>query len=543
MKEIKDSALNIIEIMQTKSILNDYHVRDNLYITNDRNYRDQLRGIKERLQKEQVFHEILKDYNELYKFAQKVVDVYIHYTNNRYFLPHKLDIGEMSKILQQLSDANTTKKDEDEKSISIFEDYLDSKPEIKIEYHTELFIPKIIDYDNNHKFKNKDLITHPDNIEKSIFFNTLLNAINKTTSGIKSVYEKAKSSTPGYLTKSEEGLNKRIADVIADRFNKIYGKRDDDNYRFDMRLGKDEISLSIFKGNDVVVLDDQSAGFKWFFNLYFNLLNGKILQSGDIVLMDEPAHNLSPKARKECADFLRKYGEENGITFMIITHDVFWVNPDYLNELRIIKNREDKELKGICIQNDFSRIQESDSDTLLSIKNAFGVGSNVFYPVNTKIISVEGITDYNYFTTFKLLWEKENETTLDIVFLPMFGLGKAGEREIVLGKLIKQFEHPILLMDSDIYDEIVKIKEVKQYKQLEIIKLGDIESSFKEVEDIFSENDKEKYGLTKKSYGISASFKKHILWNDGQVEQDTKQNFYKVLQTLVELTKHGNTES
>ena len=252
-KEIKDSALKVIKKIQ--SFLNDWNVRNRFDydITNDINYRDQLSGIKGRLQREQVFHRILKDYNELYKFAQKVANAYnqkVANAYNQYFLPC-LNIDEMSEILQQLSDANTTTKNEKDKELTFtLEDYLDSKPETKIEYHTGLFIPKIIDYDNNHKFKNKDLITHPDNIEKSIFFNTLLNAINKTTSGIKSVYEKA-NSTPGYLTKSEEGLNKRIADVIADRFNKIYGKRDDDNYRFDMRLGKDEISLSIFKGNDV----------------------------------------------------------------------------------------------------------------------------------------------------------------------------------------------------------------------------------------------------------------------------------------------------
>lgn len=407
--------------------------------------------------------------------------------------------------------------------------------------NNNLAFPTIIDYDNNRKFINQDLITTPDKIENSDFFKAALSAMNKKINSILNAYEDAQE-TRGYLTQEQEELNKRVANVIAKRFNTLYGKSGSDAYRFDIKLDKEEISLSIFKGDDVVVLDNQSTGFKWFFNLYFNLLNGKILKSGDIVLMDEPAHNLSPKARKECAEFLRKYGEENGITFVIVTHDLFWIDSDFLNEVRIIKNREDKELKGVSIQNDFSRIQSSDTDTFLEIKRAFGVDMHVFYPPNVRLVFVEGITDYNYLSAFKLLLQKERNEELDIVFLPICGLGKdSSEKAIVLEKLMGQCKDPILLVDSDeASKEIENIKQEKGYDKLDIIKLSEIDSKFKEIESLFSKKDYEKYGLEKKSSGISSAFKKHILWakddesaKDERLEKTTKDNFYKVLEHLL----------
>lgn len=160
--------------------------------------------------------------------------------------------------------------------------------------------------------------------------------------------------------------------------------------------------------------------------------------------MDEPAHNLSPKARKECVEFLRQYGEEYGITFIIVTYDLFWIDSDFLNEVRIIKNREDKQLKGVTIQNDFSRIQSSDTDTFLEIKRAFGVDTNVFYPPNVNLIFVEGITDYNYLSAFKLLKQRKSNEKLNIAFLPICRLGQgSNEKVIVLEKLMKQYDNPV----------------------------------------------------------------------------------------------------
>ena len=440
LEECKDEIIDSAEKIIDK--LNEYDIQDNIfrYEVNNRNKLGNLKllfNIQKNICSAVDYKEALKYYKELQQFT---INVLQEYNRRSYYdklsLPTFIDEKEILARLQNVSPKSSGDVISNDSIDTILEEIFCGREDILNIGSNKTTMPKIIDYDNNLKFKNKDLITTSNDIDTSLFFKALLNIIKKTISGIKNIYEKAKDTTPGYLTKAQEEFNKRIKNTITKTFNKIYGKSKDDLYRFDIKLDKDEISLSIFKGDDVVVLDDQSAGFKWFFNLYFNLLNGKILKQGDIVLMDEPAHNLSPKARKECADLLRKYGEENGITFVIITHDIFWVNMDYLNELRVIQNRKDKALKGVHIKNDFSRINSSDTDTLLTIKRAFGVAGDVFYPPNARIIFVEGITDYNYLTTFKLLWQKENNKPLNILFLPICGLGKEGEREIVLEKLM-----------------------------------------------------------------------------------------------------------
>ena len=64
---------------------------------------------------------------------------------------------------------------------------------------------------------------------------------------------------------------------------------------FSMARGKEE---------DAIMLNSQSTGFKWFFNLYFNFLAKGLLKYGDIVVIDEIGATLHPQGLVE----LRKFG-------------------------------------------------------------------------------------------------------------------------------------------------------------------------------------------------------------------------------------------
>lgn len=539
--ELLESAINIIDEFEDTE--NRLKILDN--IRNNTFSQQQWRKIRHNIYFAKDYDTMTQAYKEMQDFIQKVSEEYrkrrsYYYDDN---LPEFTFITP-KEIKEQKR--NTTKNYEnvDEVLEEVFESGV-----IEIDNKDSLFLPQIFNYnDMKDEFKNDDLIVSLDKLSESRFFQSLFNVINQPMFSVLNAYKKAKT-TPAFLSNQERVINERIKNIVTKRLNEIFGKNDTNGYDFEIRLEEHRLSFAAYKINgenitdrDVLILEQQSTGFKWFFNLYFNLLNGKILKSGDIVLMDEPAHNLSPKARKECAEFLRKYGEENGITFVIVTHDLFWIDSDFLNEVRIIKNREDKELKGVSIQNDFSRIQSSDTDTFLEIKRAFGVDMHVFYPPNVRLVFVEGITDYNYLSAFKLLLQKERNEELDIVFLPICGLGKdSSEKAIVLEKLMGQCKDPILLVDSDeASKEIENIKKEKGYDKLDIIKLSEIDSKFKEIESLFSKKDYEKYGLEKKSSGISSAFKKHILWakddesaKDERLEKTTKDNFYKVLEHLL----------
>lgn len=537
-EELSKSAEDIIVKFEAE-----VNIRDVFYYVRHKDeYEQQWQTIKQNIQSSKDYYTMVKAYKEMENFIRKVS---AKYEERRGWYGNKLQFAFIApkEIKEQINYKAKNYENMNEVLEEVFEGSV-----TEICNKDSLFLPQIFNYnDVKDEFKNQDLIVSLNGISESRFFKSLFNAINQPMFSVLNAYEKAKT-TPAFLSNQEIVINERIKNIVTKKFNEIFGKNDNDGYAFEIRLEEHRISFSAHKINgkditdrDVLILGQQSAGFKWFFNLYFNLLNGKILKSGDIVLMDEPAHNLSPKARKECAEFLRKYGEENGITFVIVTHDLFWIDSDFLNEVRIIKNREDKELKGVAIQNDFSRIQSSDTDTFLEIKRAFGVDIHVFYPPKARLVFVEGITDYNYLSAFKLLWKKEKNENLDIAFLPICGLGKdSNGKAIVLEKLIKQCDDPILLIDSDLAsEEVKKIKKENGYDKLEIIELSEIDSKFKEIESLFSKKDYEKYSLKTKSSGISSAFKKHILLakdneseNNELLDKTTKQNFYKVLEHL-----------
>ncbi|MWV61047.1 AAA family ATPase [Helicobacter saguini] len=423
--------------------------------------------------------------------------------------------------------------------------------------------PKVIKYDNSkNTFTSKDLETTIDSIESSKFFQSLARAAKIDIQ--KDIIQPFKhhGSKKDYLPRIESKINKKLKDTIEKRFNKLYKKKGDLSYEFEINLYTNEIAFSISrnKKQDVLELDLQSEGFKWFFNLFFGLLYGEnTLSKNSIVLMDEPAHNLSVPARKGCRDFLKSYGEKHGITFVVVTHDPFLVDIDNLDELRIITNMHSSDTiaegKGVNISNDFSVIEREDSNALTEIKKAFGVSSHFFYNPGMRIVFVEGITDYNYLTTFKILKQKEGGEC-NIAFLPIGGLGASdADKEQVIENLIHIFPEPILLVDSDMAGrkfKKIKAGENKKRKpmdKLHIVELREIDSNLREIEDCFSDIDFETYRLDKKIIGIestqeekrknpvknsqkSKAMKREILCNKGTISKEAKDRFYKILEFL-----------
>ena len=88
---------------------------------------------------------------------------------------------------------------------------------IKEKYDID-FIPNIVLYKEEH-IKDEDLITTPEEIKDSKFFNSLFKAIGKPISTVKTNYEK---SNPAFIKKYQENINKRLKDIVNDRFNELF---------------------------------------------------------------------------------------------------------------------------------------------------------------------------------------------------------------------------------------------------------------------------------------------------------------------------------
>ncbi len=395
------------------------------------------------------------------------------------------------------------------------------------------FKPEIIRYVDT-PIGNKNIIADKGNIGSNRFFKVLFEAIDYSFDTLGRAYEAFSSNkNKGILNTQKSEINKKL-EKIADDFNRLYCVGDE-RYRFEIDLETNNIFFNIYNGNKDVSLDNQSTGFKWFFDLYFNLLSRKTLKCGDIILMDEPAINLSVQGQRELRVFLKDFAIKNGVTLVVATHCPFLIDIDCLDELRVIETRDGEAF----INNDFSAVNQDDPDSLLPVKRALTVESCHLYDPDKRVVFVEGITDYNYLIAFK----KILGITDDIVFLPIHGVGKGNaedrkksQREIS-AKLIKLRKHdPVLLVDGDVAGK--SMKEVNKESELTVIELTDVDASFKTIETLFDKADLEKFELVdaKGKYIKHASSSALIktFADNYEFSDQTKANFKKLFERLID---------
>lgn len=423
-------------------------------------------------------------------------------------------------------------------------------------------IPQVILYEEK-RAKDSDMITTPSDFGKSSFFQSLCKAIDsKIAQQITQCY--SNNSSDSYRENLEENINKQIRKTITKKFNELY--QGGSEYYFKLRLESARISLSISKKNTIkepLTLSQQSQGFQWFFNFFFNFLHSYEINSGDIILLDELGGSLSIPTQRDLRDFLKDFARRNHIAFVAAVHTPYMIDINHLDEIRIIEQRQSSkhsksrnqtnsnhDICGVDIINDFSMIDD-ELDSLAKIKQAFGV-DNHFSMVggDSKIIFVEGITDYNYLTKFKLLYRVEKGKNIDIAFIPIGGLGKiedgksglSKKQQEILQKLPKlarahKESYAILLVDNDKAGKAIKANETDTLKIITLNEAFDGQDDFKYIENLFDKADAQRLNLLDFSGEPIKSSKKSSLsrWvknSEIEVDSATKENFYKLLEYL-----------
>ncbi|GAA8419278.1 hypothetical protein HpNP5_17980 [Helicobacter pylori] len=347
----------------------------------------------------------------------------------------------------------------------------------------------------------------------------------------------------------EYNMQLKIDSLIAKEFNELLAISQDDhqdNYQLKIRVWHNnkffrekctayEIKLEIHDcrksdNQNPIILSQQSTGFQWAFNFMFGFLynvgSNFSFNKNIIYVMDEPATHLSVPAKKEFRKFLKEYAHKNHVTFVLATHDPFLVDTDHLDEIRIVE----KEEQGSVIKNGFSYDPKEDtgnnSDALYHIKRSFGVSQNVFHnPQKHRIIFVEGTTDYCYLSAFKLYFNEREfkNAPIPFTFLPISGLKKnqTGMKETIQ-KLRKLDNNPIVLIDDDRKDgsdpQKAKSEQFKKANEempdpITILQLSSCDENFKQIEDYFSANDKEKYAKNKRME-LAMAFKTRLLYSE-----------------------------
>ncbi|GAA6881485.1 hypothetical protein AOH420_01040 [Helicobacter pylori] len=369
----------------------------------------------------------------------------------------------------------------------------------------------------------------------------------------------------------------KMDSLIAKEFNKLLAIAQDDhqdNYQLKIRVRHNnkffrekctayEIKLEIYDcrksdNQKPIILSQQSTGFQWAFNFMFGFLynvgSNFSFNKNIIYVMDEPAAHLSVPAKKEFRKFLKEYAHKHNTTFVLATHDPFLVDTDHLDEIRIVEKKEE----GSAIENTFNYSLKNDanrnSDALDKIKRSLGVSQNVFHnPQKHRIIFVEGTTDYCYLSAFKLYFNEREfkNDPIPFTFLPISGLKKEpNEMKETIQKLRKLDNNPIILIDDDRKDgsdpQKAKSEQFKKANEempdpITILQLSSCDENFKQIEDCFSTNDREKYAKNKRME-LAMAFKTRLLYSekDDVVGEETKKNFLKLFEWIKERVKQPN---
>ncbi|GHP42950.1 ATP-binding protein [Helicobacter pylori] len=375
----------------------------------------------------------------------------------------------------------------------------------------------------------------------------------------------------------EYNMQSRIDSLITKEFNKLLAIAQDDhqdNYQLKIRVQHNnkffrekctayEIKLEIYDcrksdNQKPIILSQQSTGFQWAFNFVFSFLynvgSNFSFNKNIIYVMDEPATRLSVPAKKEFRKFLKEYAHKHNTTFVLATHDPFLVDTDHLDEIRIVEKKEE----GSAIENTFNYSLKNDanrnSDALDKIKRSLGVSQNVFHnPQKHRIIFVEGTTDYCYLSAFKLYFNEREfkNDPIPFTFLPISGLkDNQTNMQKTIQKLRKLDNNPIILTDDDRKDgsdpQKAKSEQFKRANEemldsITILQLSDCDENFKQIEDCFSANDREKYAKNKRME-LSMAFKTRLLYSgkDDVVGEETKKNFLKLFEWIKERVKQPN---
>lgn len=408
------------------------------------------------------------------------------------------------------------------------------------EYNETFILPfnfKVLKYDDSVGFSNSDLRVSPNgNITASRFFTKLFTFIKDFTlqdlvSSYQSFNNYGGNSLHG-IKSLEKELNKKLV-MISENFSRIYGVNDQ-AYSFSLIFETGNIFFQISEGDNLISFDQQSTGFKWFFNFYFNMYAGNGLKPGDIVVMDEPATNLHVSGQIELLKFIREFGKNNGLLFVLSTHSPFLIDVDYLDEIRII----DKDHEGTKITNkfnvlkDISKTGKMGSDLIAPVRSALTVNSNVLIDLNQIVVFVEGITDYGYLVALRKFLSKKTPTFDRLRFIPIDGVNlKKNVSKTDMYKTLRNITlNPVILVDGDTAG--IEFKKKNEGTGSEILTLKDINEKLTEMEDLFSVEDRKALNIDEKSQAIALRLKQ----NENLVEQLSKttlNNFTLLFDSLI----------
>lgn len=329
--------------------------------------------------------------------------------------------------------------------------------------------------------------------------------------------------------KIEKDLNKALGRVTDD-FNDllcINGRK----YCFELEFEKDNIDLVVTYGDGIPLdLDKQSDGFRWVFDFYFGYLIQQSFNAGDIILIDEFGNSLSFSTIGELVKKIRSFCRKRGLTVVMATQNPMAIDMQHLDEVRILVPEDNGATRIINNFDEFG--MEGDHDVMRPILNGLAVSRNYLRTENRRTVFVEGATDYFYLNGFSEKMRSEGKQ-VDVDFVPINGLGRFKADSIEILDMIRSIgPDSLMLVDGDRRGEKFTADAAK--RGIHPVMISEIfDGQKREIEDLFSVTDAEKFSVAEKSFDKAACLAHRIAEHSDEFDEETTSNFEKAIEYIM----------
>lgn len=335
----------------------------------------------------------------------------------------------------------------------------------------------------------------------------------------------------------EIDFNDKLSELIQ-KFNVFYRQEE-----VKLRAGfdSDSISFAISTNSKYINLSERSNGLKWYLNMFIQLY-GKT-QTDDIknyvILLDEPGVYLHINAQKELLKLFEEFAKQNN-QIIYTTHSPFMIYDEKIERTRLIVKDE---AGNSNISNKFYSLPQGvtsvgATETLSPLM--ISIGMNMSYDILGKVncktnIVTEGISDYFYIKGYYVI--KKSEIPNIIPSVSANNINNLISIFIGWGCKYKV----ILNQDNTGRKEYRRIVEKLKISKNDVIftdgNRETINGKIFTIEDVFSEDDKNKIGITKTDYKdekayYALSTLKKIENGEYTYDKETMHNFDKIIDEL-----------
>ena len=335
----------------------------------------------------------------------------------------------------------------------------------------------------------------------------------------------------------EIDFNDKLSELIQ-KFNVFYRQEE-----VKLRAGfdSDSISFAISTNSKYINLSERSNGLKWYLNMFIQLY-GKT-QTDDIknyvILLDEPGVYLHINAQKELLKLFEEFAKQNN-QIIYTTHSPFMIYDEKIERTRLIVKDE---AGNSNISNKFYSLSQGvtsvgATETLSPLM--ISIGMNMSYDILGKVncktnIVTEGISDYFYIKGYYVI--KKSEIPNIIPSVSANNINNLISIFIGWGCKYKV----ILDQDNTGRKEYRRIVEKLKISKNDVIftdgNRETINGKIFTIEDVFSEDDKNKIGITKTDYKdekayYALSTLKKIENGEYTYDKETMHNFDKIIDEL-----------